>query len=107
MLLLPQQPSQSICKPFIFGFVSSCCVSRPPRRPHLPTFFPTVISPNPHQISNLIIGRPPAFIHTAATAAEANHHDAHRISQSKPNPEKPHPHAPRLDPQYRLDRHPL
>lgn len=59
------------------------------------------------EISASTVGNPTAFTHSAATAAEANRHDAHRISQSEQNPPKPCPDASRLDPQHRLDHRSL
>ena len=103
MLLLPQQPSQSICKPFIFGFVSSSCVSRPPRCLHLPTFPRIFDSCNPHITNNLAVGVPPALTLTAATAAEVSRHDAHKIIPSEPDTKQSRPHLAHMDPQHRLD----
>jgi hypothetical protein len=70
-------------------------------RPH-PKLFSVLF--NSLKIKYLAIGVTPAFIHIAATAAEAKRHVAHQLStQSKPNPEKPHSHVAHMDAQHRLD----
>ena len=54
-------------------------------------------------INNLKIGGVPAFNHSAATAAEAERHDAPGISHFKPDSEQPCPHVAHMDAQHRLD----
>ena len=54
-------------------------------------------------INSLKIGGDPAFSHSAATAAEAERHDAPGISHFKPDPEQPCPHVAHVDAQHRLD----
>ena len=69
-----------------------------------PQVMQTLSLNNTHQINHLTVGFPPAFIHSAATAAGDKRHDAHRLSSpSKPNPEKPCSNVAHLDPQHRLD----